>query len=622
MGNHQNNIGIRAAKYLYMAAAFILSIFALYSATFGARVDVVQRGTTLMLVMIIVYGKNLAKETTPLWDRILSIIFLAGGVAALAHQLINFEALANNLGVITMTELILGILLIVSLLDCTRRTIGWPIVIIALIFMAYAYFGGLIPPPLGHRGYTVTRIVTHLYIGTNGLFGTPLGTASTVVIMFILFGAFLEASGGGKFFMDIAIALTGRTRGGPAKAAVLSSALMGTISGNAASNVVTTGTFTIPLMKETGYKPHVAGAIEAVASTGGQIMPPVMGAAAFIMGEMIGVPYKTIALAAVIPSVLYFGSVFAMVHFEAVKCDIRGLKDDIPDLRSTWGQNWHTLLSVVVLVGTLAAGFSAMRSALYGVIAAIVCSYFRKHTRMTPKTIFQTLISAGEGIVTVAIACACAGIVIGSISLTGLGLKISSLIMTLSAGHLILALIFTLIALIILGMGMPTAAAYIMVATLVAPGLIDFGLLPLQAHMFCLYGAVLSAITPPVALAAYAAAGIAKANPMDIGVTACRFGIVAFIIPFFFAYEPALLFVGSGGEIALAFVSATIGVIGLSAGVQGCFIRKMPLVLRIVLIIGSLLLIYPGATTDIVGLVVVCVILVPQIVKSKQSIPG
>lgn len=318
----------RVGTWLAQGAALLISLFALYTATFGARMDTLQRGAVMLLVIIVIYGKVLAKAETHWADRIFSVLMMIAGVASTLYQIINYRKVAENLGNISDVELLLGILLVVALLDCTRRTIGWPIVIISCIFMAYAYFGPYLPGMLRHRGYSITRIVSHLYVGTNGIFGTPMGTAATVVIMFILFGCFLEATGGGKFFMDIAIALTGRTRGGPAKAAVISSALMGTISGNAASNVVTTGTFTIPLMKETGYKAHVAGAIEAVASTGGQIMPPVMGAAAFIMSEMIGLPYRTIALAAVIPSVLYFGSVFCMVHFEAIRCDIHGISED------------------------------------------------------------------------------------------------------------------------------------------------------------------------------------------------------------------------------------------------------------------------------------------------------
>lgn len=610
----------RVGTWLAQGAALLISLFALYTATFGARMDTLQRGAVMLLVIIVIYGKVLAKAETHWADRIFSVLMMIAGVASTLYQIINYRKVAENLGNISDVELLLGILLVVALLDCTRRTIGWPIVIISCIFMAYAYFGPYLPGMLRHRGYSITRIVSHLYVGTNGIFGTPMGTAATVVIMFILFGCFLEATGGGKFFMDIAIALTGRTRGGPAKAAVISSALMGTISGNAASNVVTTGTFTIPLMKETGYKAHVAGAIEAVASTGGQIMPPVMGAAAFIMSEMIGLPYRTIALAAVIPSVLYFGSVFCMVHFEAIRCDIHGISEDkIPDFKKVWGQNWHTLICVVVLIATLMGGFSTMRSALYGIVVAFACSFLRKHTRLTGKSLLQTLIDAGDGLVTVAIACACAGLVIGSISLSGLGLKLSSMIMMLANNNLLLALVLTLIALIILGMGMPTAAAYIMVATLVAPGLMDLGLSALSAHMFCFYGAVLSAITPPVALAAYAASGIAKANPMKIGFTACRFGIVAFIIPFFFAYQPALLFVGSGGEITLAFFSAVLGVVGLSAAMQGCFIYPMPVVPRVILLAGSLCMIYPGALTDVIGLAVLVVLLTPQIIRSLRA---
>jgi len=611
-----NKLVCKTANYLHIGAALGLSLFALYTAASGAMVDMIQRGVVLLLVMILVFTKPISQEDTRWYWKLFFGVMLAASSTALIYQLVNYRQLAVSMGAVTPFELGLGIILIISLWVVTKMRVGWPIVIISGLFVLYARFGNLLSGMISHRGYSVKRIVSHMFVGTNGIFGTPLGTAATMVITFILFGCFLEASGGTSFFMDLAIALTGRSRGGPAKAAVVSSALMGTISGNAASNVVTTGTFTIPLMKRTGYESHVAGAIEAVASTGGQIMPPVMGAAAFIMAEMIGTSYSTVAMAAVIPSILYYVSVFFMVHFEAVKCGVSSLGDsEIPDLKSTWRMNWHTLISIVVLVGALAAGYSAMRAALFGTITAFVCSFFRKHTRITLPKLYEALVSAAEGSVTVVIACACAGLIIGSVSLTGLGLKLSSLIIAVSGGHVLLALLLTFVVLFILGMGMPTAAAYIMVATLVAPGLTDMGLPVISAHMFCLYGAVLSAITPPVALAAYAASGIARANPMKIGFTACKFGIVAFIVPFFFAYQPALVWVGELSDILTAMVTSIIGVIALAMGVQGYGRRRLILPLRVCAVAGALLMIYPGLPTDIAGFVLIALAAVPQLKK-------
>ena len=610
----------KAARYLYTAAALCLSIFALYTATTGIMVDMLQRGLVLFFVSIMVFSKQIGREELAWYWKIPLFILMLGASISLLYQIINYRKLAVSMGAITMTELVLGAVLIIALWAATKLAVGWPIVIISALFVLYAHFGNYLPGMIAHRGYSTSRIISHLCVGTNGIFGTPLGTAATMVIMFVIFGSFLEASGGGAFFMDLAIALTGRSRGGPAKAAVVSSALMGTISGNAASNVVTTGTFTIPLMKRIGYESHVAGAIEAVASTGGQIMPPVMGAAAFIMAEMIGTSYGTIALAAVIPAILYYVSVYFMVHFEAVKHNMSTMKsDEIPDLKSTWKTNWHTLISVVVLIGSLIMGFSAVRCALYGTVAAFVCSFFRKHTRITPKKLFEALITSSEGVVTVVIACSCAGIIIGAVSLTGLGLKISSLIIAASGGHLLLALLLTFVTLFILGMGMPTAAAYIMVATLVAPGLENMGLTTISAHMFCLYGAVLSAITPPVALAAYAASGIAKANPIKIGFTACKFGIVAFIVPFFFSYQPALLWVGTLPDILGALVTSVIGVIVLAMGIQGQSRRPMSWPSRILAVAGSLLLIDPGTVTDIIGIALVIIAMIPQLKRSPAK---
>ena len=619
-GEQVNKIICKAAQVLHMIAALCLSCFALYTAFTGIKVDSVQRGVVLALVLILVFSKEISREDRKWPLKLLFFLIMVAGVVSSLYQVFNYKKLAVSLGAITSAELVIGILLIVALLTATKVRVGWPIVIISGLFMVYAYAGKYLTGMAAHRGYSITRIVAHLWNGTNGIFGTPLGTASGMVIMFILFGTFLEASGGAAFFMDLAIALTGKSVGGPAKAAVVSSALMGTISGNAASNVVTTGTFTIPLMKKTGYQSHVAGAVEAVASTGGQIMPPVMGAAAFIMAEIMGVSYGSIALAAIIPALLYYLSVFLMVHLEARKYDLGRMDDkEIPQLKETWKKNWHTLVPVVVLIGALVSGFSTIRSALYGVIAAFVCSWFREHTRITPKKLYQVLVDGADGVVTVVIACACAGIIIGCVSLTGLGLKLSSLIIAASGGHMIIALILTFIALFILGMGMPTAAAYIMVATLVAPGLVDMGLTKMAAHMFCLYGAVLSAITPPVALAAYAASGIAKANPMRIGFTACKFGLVAFIVPFMFAYEPALLGDGTVPTVALALVTASLGTIVLATGLQGFFLGRMAWIQRGLAVIGALTLMYPGLVTDLIGLGCAILALAPQLFRKKPE---
>lgn len=613
-----NKLVCASAHYLHIGAALGLSLFALYTAATGVMVDMIQRGVVLLLVMILVFTKPIAQKDTKWYHKLFLIFMLTVSSVALIYQLVNYKQLAISMGAITPFETALGIILIVSLWSVTKMKVGWPIVIISSLFVLYARFGNLLPGMIAHRGYSIKRIVSHMVVGTNGIFGTPLGTAATMVVVFILFGCFLEASGGTTFFMDLAIALTGKSRGGPAKAAVISSALMGTISGNAASNVVTTGTFTIPLMKRTGYSSCVSGAIEAVASTGGQIMPPVMGAAAFIMAEMIGTSYGTVAMAAVIPSILYYVSVFFMVHFEAVKCGVSSMSaNDIPDLKSTWRMNCHTLVSIVVLVGALAMGYSAVRAALFGTVTAFVCSFFRKHTWITFKKLYETLIAAAEGAITVVVACSCAGLIIGSVSLTGLGLKLSSLIIAVSGGHVLLALLLTFVVLFILGMGMPTAAAYIMVATLVAPGLTDMGLPVIAAHMFCLYGAVLSAITPPVALAAYAAAGIAKDNPIKIGFTACKFGIVAFIVPFFFAYQPALVWMGKLSDILIAMVTSIIGVIALAMGIQGYGRRKVIVPLRICAVVGALMMIYPGLATDVVGFVLIILSILPQLKKDS-----
>jgi TRAP transporter 4TM/12TM fusion protein len=608
------------------ACAFTLAGFSLYTAFFGIMSDMIQRSVHLGLVLVLVFLGALVPSSLALIKssglRVASIVLAIVGLLTMLYQVWYFDEIASRYGQLTQAEFYIGIVATLILLEATRRTIGWPIVILAVLFLFYAYFGNLLPGIAGHRGYNAERIVSQLYLGGGGIFGTPLGVSSTFVILIVLFGAALETSGAGKVLMDIATSLTGRSRGGPAKAAVVGSSLMGMVSGTAVANVLTTGTISIPLMKRTGYRPKVAGAIEAVASTGGQLMPPVMGAAAFLMADLTGISYFEIARAAIIPALLYYVVLFSVVHLEAVKHGIAVLNlDELPSLSGTLKTGFHLLLSLPVFVYMLFGGYSVMYASFWAFVAAIVLSYFRRSTWLTPRKMFRTIVNGVEAVLPVATACACAGIIIGIITLTGLGLKFSSLVISLSAGNLLLALVLTMIASLILGMGLPTAAAYILVATLAAPALEQLGVNQLAAHLFVFYSAMLSAITPPVALAAYAAAGLAQANPFRIAMVACQFGCAAFIVPYFFAYNPALLAVDSTpGVVFVAALTTVVAGVCLAITLQGWCLGKINILLRAAFAVVVWLLLDTSLVTDIYGLILLAALVAQQFVsRSRQD---
>ena len=582
-----------------------LSGFAIYTAAFGVLPDLIQTSVHLSLSLLLVFtmsAQGASQEASRL--KILSDwVLAAAAMVVIGYHFVFFQEVANREGVLTSAELWLGIGAIILLLEGTRRLMGWPLVILAVIFIGYSFAGPHLPGLLEHRGYDLERVISQIYLGSDGIFGTPLFVSSTFVVLIVIFGALLEESGASGVLMDIATALTGRSRGGPAKAAVVGSSLMGMISGTAVANVLTTGTISIPLMKKTGYRPAVAGAIEAVASTGGQLMPPIMGAAAFIMADITETPYSQIAIAAILPAVLYYVAVFVAVHLEAVKTNIVRLEDDsLPKLLPTFLNGGHLLLSIILFVAMLASGFSIMFSSLYAIIGVAVLSYLRRWTWLTPLRLIRALINGAEAVLTVALATGTAGIIIAVITLTGLGLTFSSLIVTASGGNLFVALALTMLASLVLGMGLPTAAAYILVATLTAPALVEMGVNLLAAHFFVFYSAMLSAITPPVALAAYAAAGMAGANPLRIAFTAVKFGLAAFIVPYFFVFNPALLGRGEPTEIITGAVFAILAAVALAASVQGWLLVRQSIVERIAMGAVAILLFLPDATFNFAGL--------------------
>jgi len=604
--------------------AIAMSAYHLYTGAFGAPEALLHRSIHLMFTMVLIFFLYpLSKEKGAHLSRLGDFVLLGIALGGILYLFFNYEYFITRYPYVhplSAADMAVGILFVLALLEAARRSIGLAMPITAIAFLIYAYIGPYLPGLLRHAGFNTEVIIDQLYMTTEGIFGIPLGVSATYVILFVIFGVFLEKSGTGQFFMELAAATTGKAAGGPGKIAVVSSGLFGTISGSAVANVMVTGQFTIPMMKRTGFQPHFAGAVEATASTGGQIMPPVMGAAAFVMAEFMGIPYLTVCKHAIIPAILYYLSVFMAVHFEAVRTDLRGMTDVPPRLASVLLSRGHLLFPVVVMLYILFEGYTPMYACIFSIIAAILLANVKRETRMGFKKILDALEEGARGTLQVACACACAGIIIGIVNLTGLGLKFTGFVLYLAGESLAPALLFTMIAGIILGMGLPTTAAYIVMAALLVPGLVKLGIVPIAAHMFAFYYAIISAITPPVALAVYAGAGLAGSNIWKTGLAAVRIGAPGFIIPFMFAYEPSLLFVGSAWEILSTFISASIGVIMLAGGLIGWFVWKTNIMERLLLVAGAVLLIKPGIYTDIVGLVFLGIVIVMQRARKKKEV--
>jgi len=602
--------------------ALAASFFHLYTAAFGLFFAMKQRAIHWMMMGTIVFllypfSKKRPRDKIDIWDWALAALLIAGCL----NILMNWGAITAREGRAIPSDIYMGVIMTILVIETTRRTVGWPLPIVALTAISYAVFGRYLPGMLKHPGFPISELAPFMYLRTDGIFGVPLGVSATFIFLFVLFGSVLNVSGAGGFFIDLAMSLTGRSRGGPAKAAVVASALMGSVSGSSVANTVTTGSFTIPLMKKVGYPAHFAGAVEAAASTGGQIMPPVMGAAAFVMAQFLGISYWSIVVAAVIPACLYFFSVFAMVHFRAGREGIEGIpKKDLPKVWEVLKKGWMLLLPVVTLIIFLAMGYSAIKAVFWSIMLLIVASWLGPpEYRMTPRRIIDSFIDGGITAVEVAAACACSGIIIGVVGITGLGLAFTSFIIGLSHGILFLALVLTMIASIILGMGLPTTAKYIILSTLAAPAIHRMGVPMLAAHLFILYFGVIADVTPPVALAAYAGAGIAGANAMRTGFNAVGLAIAGFIVPFMFAYNQALLFQGSITDILLSTVTAMLGVIALAAGVQGFYLSRLGTPERILFVATAVALIKPGLMSDVIGIVVLGGIYLLQRRKNFQK---
>jgi len=612
--------GERAKGILITVVGVAMSIFHIYTAQFGVYSALVQRPVHLAFASVLIFLLHPSKKGKAKgWVYFLDGLIILLTMISLVHLVVTFKEVVLRGGAATNQDLWLGGLLILFVLEGTRRVLGWPLPVIASVFILYALFGKYIPGLWGHRGVDLESLISYQYLTTEGIFSLPLGVSATFIYIFILFGGFLVASGTGEFFIDFANSITGHLKGGPAKVAVISSACFGTISGSAVANVVGTGSFTIPLMKRLGYRPVFAGAVEAVASTGGQIMPPVMGAAAFIIAEMLGTPYIQVAIAAAIPAILYYFALMYMVHLEAIRLGLRGLsKEELPNLWNTLKGRGYLLIPAILLIYWLTVGYSPMKAGFWSIGAIFLFSFFRRTTWMGPVKLIEALKRGATGCLEVVTACACAGIVIGVVTQTGLGLKFSTLVIEASKGFLPLALTFIAITSLILGMGVTTSAAYILTIILGGPVLVKLGVLPLAAHLFVFYYSCLSAITPPVALAAYAGAGIAGANPFSVGFMAMRLALIAYLVPYFFVYQPVLIWQGPFLEILWAFFTAILGCIALGSGLMGEMLGHLGIPQRLLLMAGGVALIKPGIYTDLFGMGVLAAILLLRYHQGKR----
>lgn len=591
--------------------------FHLYTGGIGTFSSMTQTATHWLVIFSIVFLLYPKKRERNILDWILTSCAALVGI----YILLTWGGRVNRVSpILPATEVVVGVLLILLVLEASRRCTGNFLMITALVFLVYAKIGPYLPGILRHKGYSWYRIISMLCYSETGIFGNALSISATFVVLFVLFGSLLNACNGGKLFIDIAYSVTGGSRGGPAKTAILSSLMMGCISGSPVANVVTTGTFTIPLMKKAGYEPEEACAVEAVASTGGQIMPPVMGAAAFLVAEYVGINYGELCVSAFIPAIFYYIALFLIIDGLSLKKGLLGLpREQLPPLKSALKDGAHLFIPILVLIISLVNGFSSMKSVFYSMIVLVLIAETRTSTRINWKGIVKAVQDGVISTVPVAVSCAAAGIIVGVVNLTGLGVKFSSSLIALSHGSIPIALLLTMVASIILGCGLPTTAVYIILASLAAPALIQMGVAPLAAHLFVFYFGCVSTITPPVALTSYAAAGIGDANPSKTGVKAFLFGLVAYIVPFMFVFSPALLLQDTVPNIILAICTALIGIYELSAGVSGYLRTELSVPTRLLLIVGGCLLIAFGIVTDILGISALAIAYIIQTVKVKKQ---
>lgn len=612
----ESNVRVLQGWKKHMMTGFLVA-FALYvfwMTLLGNPPEQVRRSSflgALVFIGFLLYPmnkKDARKDNIiPWYDWVFAFL----GAAPFFYYVVNFEVIVGKAVNISPVEVYMAVLGILLLAELCRRVVGFPILVVASGFIVYAF----------SQGHSVRRITHQLFYTTDGILGTPLGVAATFIVLFIILGSFLEKTGIGTFFVDMANSVAGSASGGPAKVAVISSALEGMYSGSSVANTVGSGSVTIPIMKNTGYKSEFAAAVEAAASTGGQIMPPIMGAAAFLMAEMTGIPYATIAVSAILPAILYFSGIFMMIHLEAKKLGLKGLpKDSLPNFFKLFLKKGYLFLPIVTLVVLMGQGRTPAYSAIYAILTAIIVSMFSKETRLTPSSFVDALAGGSRNTMGVAVACAIAGIIVGTVTLTGLGQDLLNGLLVVAGTSKFLALLLTMISCIILGMGVPTTANYVIMATITAPIVVSMGVPVLAAHMFVFYFGIVADITPPVALAAYAGSAIAKSDPFKTGVQATRLAITAFIIPYIFVYNPQMLFIDATVfEVLSITLTSLLGVYGLSAAMEGFVRSKLKAWERLLMAAAGLLLIDPGFLTDAFGILVIGGILFTQLRGGRKE---
>lgn len=604
-----------STRKLFGKAAFFVMIFSIvtsaihiwmnsFSLMMVIKKNAIHLGLMLALTFLMYPAtKKSSKEKPSIFDWGFGILGILTGL----YIYFTYDSLIDRSLTPNTIDYCFAVITVLLILEAARRAVGWILPVLSMCFIFYAKFGYIFPGVLAHQGFTWKRILTRMYLTDNGIYGVTLMVSASYVFMFILFGSFLNKSGTAKFFNDFSLAFAGKFRGGPAKVAVMASGLMGTISGSSQANVATTGAFTIPLMKEVGYTPRFSAAVEAAASTGGILMPPIMGAASFMMASFLGVPYLKVMMAGIIPALFYYFAIFVMVDLEAQKLNLKGIsKDKLPNLKLVIKKQGHLMIPILIILVLLVKGLTPLYSAFYGLISVIVVSFLKKSTRMSLKDILEALEDGAKNAVPVAIACAVVGFIVGVVSMTGLGQVLAHNILKLSMGQTWLALILVMIASIFLGMGLPATACYIITASIAAPALINMGINPLAAHFFAFYYGTLSAVVPPVALTSYTAAGLSGANPTDVAFTGFKLASAGIIIPFMFVYSPSLLMQGEITPLGIITVIITglIGICLLGAANEKYLKCRLSKLESFILFIGAIILVYPGLLTDTIGLAI------------------
>ncbi|MBS7528609.1 TRAP transporter permease [Fusibacter paucivorans] len=608
------------AKAIYWIA-IIIALYHFITSFVGYPATHLHRSLHVSMMLFMAFflypaHKKGSRTSIPWYDVVLALLSLS----VAAYVWTNYIDFINRMGMPNTMDIIMGTMLILLVMEASRRISGWPLVILSGLFLAYGLFGQHMPSIFMHRGYDWAKLVNHAFINTEGIYGTSVNVAASYIFLFILFGAVMNKSGMGQFFNDIALALAGHTKGGPAKVAVIASGFLGSINGSAVANVVTTGAFTIPLMKKTGYSSEFSGSVEASASVGGQLLPPVMGAAAFIMAEMLGMRYSIIVVSAAIPALLYYLGIIVQVQLRAAKNNLVGIpKEELPKVKDVMRTRGHLLLPIIFLLYMLLfSGTTVIFSAFCTIVATVLISMIRKETRMSVKDIFDALEEGTRSVVSVAIACAVVGIIIGVVSLTGFGLNMANAIIQLGKTNLLATLVLTMITCMILGMGLPSIPAYLITATMAAPALVQLGVPAIAAHMFVFYFAMFANITPPVALASFAAAGISGGDPMKTGIQSVKLSLAGFIVPYMFVFNNVLLLIDTTPlEAIRVAVTAIVGVLMIGIATEGYFYGKLNPLIRVVVFAGSFLLITENVYQDFIGIVIFALLFILQ--KSRQN---